>query len=202
MPSARSPILQRLRAETALRHAEMEAALPLHNGQLTRATYQALLLRFWGFYKPLEQRLHLSALYAQPNFDYGARLKSPKLEHDLHDLGITSDMLLRAPQCRELPVVTTLPQLLGCLYVIEGATLGGQVITRQLQANAGLLPHAEARFFNGYGADTGPHWKATGAFLTERAEAVDQDDAIVASANDTFYALGRWVAGASFPEGL
>ena len=210
--AARSPILTRLRAETAVHHAALEAHLPLHETHLSRATYHALLSRFRGFYAPLEPRLLDGPLHTLPHsplqslphplpeFDYRARLKTPKLQQDLYDLGETPDTLLRAPQCDALPPVLTLPEVLGCLYVVEGASLGGQIIARRLHAILALHGDSGARFFNGSGADTGPYWKATSALLTACAEALDQDDAIVASANATFQSLGRWVAAGSFPQ--
>jgi heme oxygenase len=198
--TARAPILTRLRADTADHHASLEAHLPLHASNLSRATYHALLLRFWGFYAPLEERLLAGPLQPQPAFDYRARRKTPKLQQDLHALGDTPEQLSRTPQCTELPRLSTLPQVLGCLYVVEGASLGGQLIARQVQASLGLGHDTGAQFFGGYGVDTGRHWRATGALLTDMALALDQDDAIVASANDTFLSLGRWMAAAALPH--
>jgi heme oxygenase len=50
--------------------------------------------------------------------------------------------------------------LIGTLYVIEGATLGGQVISRHLYRHLGFSANAGARFFNGYGdeAATQQQW--------------------------------------------
>ena len=172
----------------------LEVALPLQDVQLTRASYHALLLRFWGFYAPLEERLLGGPGHAHLPFDYRERAKAPKLQDDLYDMGHSPEMLLRAPQCDDLPSISTLPQILGCLYVIEGATLGGQIIARQLRVNLGLTPDVGARFFNGYGADTGSRWKETTACLTTMAATLNQDDVIVAGANATFQSLGRWVA--------
>lgn len=85
-----------------------------------------------------------------------------------------------------------MPQVLGCLYVIEGATLGGQVITRHLLATHGITPETGGAFFAGYGAETGPHWQAFGAMITA-AERFGAADEIVASANRTFETLDRWL---------
>lgn len=51
--------------------------------------------------------------------------------------------------------------LIGTLYAIEGATLGGQVISRHLQTTLGLTASTGARFFNGYGdtLSTQQHWQ-------------------------------------------
>jgi heme oxygenase len=92
-----------------------------------------------------------------------------------------------------LPQFNTPAQVLGCLYVIEGATLGGQIISKHLLANLGLGPDTGAAFFNGYGAESGHQWQSFRLFLTGNAEAMDQDDEIVFSANDTFKTLGQWL---------
>jgi heme oxygenase len=47
----------------------------------------------------------------------------------------------------------------GCLYVLEGATLGGQFISRHL-ATLGIGPANGGLFFHGYGAKTGEMWKS------------------------------------------
>ena len=77
--------------------------------------------------------------------------------------------------------------------MIEGATLGGQIITRHLQANLELTPLTGAAFFDGYGARTGGQRKAFCAMLRANAgESVRQDD-ILTSANQTFETLGQWL---------
>ena len=50
-------------------------------------------------------------------------------------------------------------RLSGCLDVIEGATLGGPVVTRHLQASLGLTPLSGGAFFSGYVAHKGSHLK-------------------------------------------
>ena len=46
------------------------------------------------------------------------------------------------------------------MYVLEGATLGGAVISRNVRAVLHLGPHNGASFFASYGADVGANWKA------------------------------------------
>jgi len=97
------------------------------------------------------------------------------------------------PHCAALPALATEAEGLGCLYVVEGSTLGGQVITRQLLKSLGLTAENGVAFFNGYGAETGLRWKAFGAWLEEGAAQLDHDDAIIAGANETFRTLGDWL---------
>ena len=186
-------ILKRLRAETSERHAGLEQSMTVMNPRLSRADYCALLEGFFGYYGPLEARLSASPAWAELSFDFTARRKVPRLEKDLMALGKTAEELTRSPRCAELPELDTIPQVLGCLYVMEGATLGGQVITRHLLAQHGITPETGGAFFAGYGAETGARWQAFGAMMTAAAERSGAADEIVASANRTFETMGRWL---------
>ena len=48
---------------------------------------------------------------------------------------------------------------MGCLYVLEGATLGGVVIRRHPEQKLRLGPDNGAAFFHAYGPDTGRRWR-------------------------------------------
>ncbi len=74
---------------------------------------------------------------------------------------------------------------LGCLYVLEGATLGGQVISRHL-AKLGIGPENGGRFFNGYGARTGEMWKSFQTSATAYCVTHDQISEAVDGAKWTF----------------
>jgi len=189
-PAAISTLLKRLRDETHGQHAALEAQLPLLDETLTREVYGRLLGRFWGYYAPLEE-LVLDSMHALVlSLDYSTRLKTPLLEIDLKYLGLRTREL---PRCLVLPALAEVPELLGCLYVIEGSTLGGQVITQRLAAHLALNGDAGGAFFGGYGAATGSHWREFGSFLTATALVLDRDDAVVAGANATFRTLADWL---------
>jgi heme oxygenase len=81
--------------------------------------------------------------------------------------------------------------VLGALYVFEGATLGGQLISRHLEEKLGLRDGAGYRYYRSYGPDVGRRWQEFRALLQEHAT-TGSDDAIVASAADTFERLHAW----------
>ena len=186
-------ILTRLRQETSGHHSALEARLPLLDPALSRAAYRGLLERFFGFYAPLEPALLVASEGAELGFDYAARRKAPRLERDLAALGASAGAVAALPWCTELPPLDSAPQVLGCLYVIEGATLGGQIITRNLEKNLGLTPEQGGAFFAGYGAETGPRWREFCALLTAAADRLRGEDEIVASANRTFETMLPWL---------
>ena len=201
-------ILRRLKMATSASHTALEDQLPLMNADLTREDYIQFVNRFFGFYAPLEVQLLASPHWHQLAFDYAPRQKTPRLAQDLLALGRSDAALAATPRCTDLPACTTAEQLLGCLYVIEGATLGGRSITRHLQTQLGLTPESGGAFFDGYGEQTGSHWKAFCTMLSENADrqmghsADDSADhfsvesrhaAIVAGANQTFETLTHWL---------
>jgi heme oxygenase len=192
-------ILKRLQLATSACHTALENQLPLMRSDLSREEYRQFVGRFFGFYAPLEAQLMASNHWQLLGFDYAARQKAPRLVQDLVALGGNAAELAATPRCTNLPALTSLEQLLGCLYVIEGATLGGRIITRQLQTQLGLSPESGGAFFDGYGAQTGPHWKAFCTMLTNHADESRHGE-IVAGANRTFETLTHWLFPTSLPN--
>lgn len=187
-------MLKCLKEATGTRHAALERRLPLLNADLTSATYQQFVHKLFGFYEPLEAKLSTLPRSQAVGVDYALRHKTPRLRQDLRVLGLSDHAISALPRCRLLPPLTSEAQLWGCLYVIEGATLGGQIILKNLHRNIGLTASSGASFFDGYGAQTGSHWKAFCAALTARGtDAVGGREELLRSANQTFDALGAWL---------
>ena len=202
-------ILSRLRLETRGEHNAVERVLDLMDPKLTRDTYRLQLAQFYGFYSPLEAALqHRCALPDNSHNNYcshGAqpaqlaallpRLnKTTLLRQDLHHLGVSTEDL---PLCHQLPLIQTPAQVLGCLYVMEGATLGGRLITQHIQATLGITPTTGGSFFEGYGNDTGKMWQAMRQLLVSGAGDTTTENAIVANAIATFACLRHWCDSAN-----
>jgi len=186
-------ILKRLRSETQAQHSALESRIPLMDPALSLLEYRLLLTRFYGYYVPLEARLVAWSEAEARGINYVERMKVPELERDLIALGETAETIARLPRCAALPALATEAEALGCLYVVEGATLGGQLITKQLQKNFAMTRETGGAFFAGYGAETGLRWQEFGAMITAQALRLERDDVIVASANRTFETLGHWL---------
>jgi heme oxygenase len=187
-------MLKCLKSATSTRHAALERRLPLLDDKLSHATYRHFVQRLFGFYDPLETRLLALPWWDSVGIDYLQRQKTPRLRHDLQTLGDTEAGIAALPRCEDLPPLMNPAQLWGCLYVIEGATLGGQVIIKHLNANLGLTAAAGASFFDGYGAQTGSRWKAFCAAVP--AEGIDSQggaQAMLRSANRTFDVFSEWL---------
>ena len=194
-PALSPHLLDRLKAQTRAEHVAMEGALDLMRDDLLLADYRRLLERYFAFYAPVEARLaDALCAVALGGLEFETRRKLPLLRADLAALrGPAADTLAA---CDALPPLHTPAQAMGCLYVLEGATLGGMVIGRHVQRTLGLTPDRGACFFHGSGARTAETWRTFRAALAEFAEdaaAADETaDAVVESANETFRSLRHW----------
>lgn len=191
-----SSVLQRLKAATRAEHDAIESALDLMSPGLSLTDYRSRLRRYHGFYAPIEPLIATAADWPHWNLDVTARAKTAWLAADLACLGDPGDLAGAAPGalplCSALPPLDTAAAAFGCLYVLEGATLGGRVISRHIGCVLGLDATHGARFFHGYGEQTGTMWKAFRAALAAFADKPTGEDELVASAIATFVALRTW----------
>ena len=191
-PDKPSTILSRLRVETRREHEAVEQVLDLMGASLTPAVYQWRLKQFYGFYAPLEQALQVRSLILFPGTGavLAARLeKTALLRQDLRYLGVATDSI---PLCGDLPPLSTQAAMLGCLYVLEGATLGGRMISRHIRDSLGITPTQGGRFFEGYGDATGMMWQTMRQLLVTGAPEAHSENSIVTSAMATFARLRGW----------
>ncbi len=189
-------IMLKLKEATAPHHDQVEQnryAKAIMNNSLTIDEYRKYLEKFYTFIYPLEQQWQNRPEWSRCGFDIGARLHSPRLEKDLLALGLSEADIQALPLCDRLPDVSTFERTLGCMYVLEGSMLGGQMITRKLQTYLPLEPERNLHYFNGYGGDTRPRWQQFGALLTEQVSAEDAERQTLEAAIDTFVKIGTWL---------
>jgi heme oxygenase len=184
-----SRVLQMLRAATAVQHKALEVRLPLTHPDLDRATYQGIIQAYYGFHAPLQWQIER---FHAPEVAPPERHKVPALVKDLHALGLSDAEINALPLCAELPPLTCEADLLGIMYVMEGATLGGQVLRRIIAERLSIDAGSGGEFLDVYGRDTGRLWKA---FLKRLAEFDHPDDnlQVVRSACTTFASFARWL---------
>jgi len=194
-------ILAKLKEQTAEQHQRLEGKLNILARLNSAQGYKSLLKQFYGFYRPLE--MHLGSVMCPPGFlaNFTARRKTPLLEKDLLFLDLPERELRALPQCQKLPTVESEAQAFGCLYVLEGATLGGQIISKYVADKLGYERERGATFFKSYGAEVRAMWCAFCQALREYATAHDADDEVVAAAVDTFDKFDQWLCvGESLDE--
>jgi heme oxygenase len=183
-------LLLRLKDETRDVHESLERDLDLLRPDLTLERYRSIVERFYGFYQPWENAVKPLVSEHLPDFAE-TRVKVPKLLEDLVYLGRKTAKL---PVCKKLPDCRTWPAVLGGLYVTEGATLGGQIISRQLEQMLGLSARRGAAFFSSYGLQVGPMWRSFGTMLQANAP-VEKEDVVIDAARQTFVCMHRWLCG-------
>jgi heme oxygenase len=194
-------ILAKLKEQTAEQHQRLEAKLDILARLNSPQGYKSLLEQFYGFYRPLETHLGSVMCPHGSLSNFTARRKTPLLEKDLLFLDLSERDLAELPQCQKLPAVESEAQAFGCLYVLEGATLGGQIISKYVADKLGYERERGATFFKSYGAEVRAMWCAFCQALREYATAHDADDEVVAAAVDTFDKFDQWLCvGESLDE--
>lgn len=186
------PVLQDLRAGTAELHIALEKRLPFFSDTLDIQAFVQLMQAYYGFYLPLESALQQSAAIPA-DFDLAPRLKAQTLRADLHALGVSAEALANLPLCDQLPLITSGAACLGALYVLEGATLGGQILRREISTRLGLEADNGAAFLDIYGAATGRRWRDFIEYLSNRPMDAGEREAVVTAAQSTFSCFERWL---------
>lgn len=187
-------ILEKLRKNTSDAHRNLESLpllKPLSSGPITVDVYINILKRFYGYFNPVEVLIRkFDDLYAcLPDLD--ERRTSHLILHDLKCLNANYDHL---PKCMDLPKITSTANAFGALYVLEGSTLGGSIISRRINDTLALKAGDGCSFFSGYLASTGLKWKifkdAIHQFVEDNPE---EEGQVIKSANETFDKFSTWL---------
>ena len=127
-------ILVQLKERTRHQHEQTEDGVDLMRDDFSLDDYRGLLKRFYAFYKPYEEKVQ-KVLGEDPiDFNHSERLNTPKIIKDLRALGMSESEISELEITDDLPKLDSKERIFGSLYVIEGSTLGGQVISRHLEA--------------------------------------------------------------------
>jgi heme oxygenase len=176
-----------LREQTGDLHREVEKRVGILHPELSLSGYVQVLQRFLGAHAAIER--HFDAWAGKLPLNLDERRKVRWLREDLHALHAPG----QTPQPKTHLRVQSPAALLGTLYVVEGSTLGGQIIARQLGPRLGLTPQRGLRFFTGYGEHTGAMWNAFRAAADAFGQAhPDSHQTVVAAARETFETFNAW----------
>lgn len=153
-PVTESPnpsVMAELRIATSHHHASLDSDSRLDRYFQSKSELAKLLGRWYGFLKPFESLLSHAASSSEALIS--SRTKLPCLATDLRLHGVD---LCSLPLCRDLPQLGNEKEALGAMYVTEGATLGGRVLSRRIEQRLGLRDGVGYSFFNCYGSDDNP----------------------------------------------
>lgn len=172
-------LMDELRQKTAVLHRATETAFDLPFVSASRTNYASMLRTLLSIYRPVERRLD-KVDWKQTAINWPQRRKAALLERDLITLGEPAD-ISDSLEAANIPLRSPAAAI-GCLYVLEGSTLGAQFILKQLEKTLNLTPKAGAGFFGAYGTATREKWASFGA----AADAYAGEDSIrIAEAIDS-----------------
>lgn len=154
-------------AHNQLRHATHEYHVRLNRHPMlaglmqpeySLARYQNLLAAYFYIYQILEDKITRYLESQVCKFDYAQRCKLPWLRQSIAFFGEDSLLDFTPKKTLVVPDIENLGELIGVLYVIEGATLGGQHIFKSLAKQYSFFGDDGVRFFQGYGDQTSQNW--------------------------------------------
>lgn len=175
-----------LKATTAQVHEQLEKKMDIMSQLENMETYKNLLVRFYQYYVVMEEKLgQFSA-----DLPLEERKKLHLLKADLSQLGFSENDLAKLSPASSVPHLDSLSMAVGSLYVLEGSTLGGQVISKHLRNKLGVRPETGGSFFWAYGEKTMEMWLRFKSFLNSYQG--DQPK-VLESARLTFLSLEKWL---------
>lgn len=180
--------LDKLRAATTQSHTALEAlpvSLSIMSPNVTNAEYGLYLSLMLDIVKDAEENIFPVAHAAIPGLDIHS--KAQFIEADLKALGYTKKLSynpLSSGINNPTPAFA-----LGVMYVIEGSSLGGRVILKNISNVLGHNAENGGSYFTGYGSQTGSHWKAFLGSLIEYENLYNAEAEIIAGANFAFHAI-------------
>jgi len=187
-----SLVHQQLKRVTAGVHKRLETQVGLFDPDFSMHRYVRVLQIFYGFYAPIERRLE-RLTGVDPPLGFPLRARVELIETDLLALGLSRREVAALRRCSYLPRLSCAADMAGCLYVLEGACLGGQVIAPMLRQRLAVDKDSGASFFVGDAEATSARWILVLTCLDAFVRAGARSEEIAASACATFGALARWV---------
>jgi heme oxygenase (biliverdin-IX-beta and delta-forming) len=193
-----SPFSQKLRSATTACHKALEAnpvAKVLMSPTVTLGAVDHYLKGMYGVVKGFEQSVFPMLENSLPQVN--ERRKTKLLEANL---SISIEEIDRLPCIPAIMFTTQYDTLLkawGGMYVLEGSTLGGQIISNHLQRVLGEKMVSRTSYFIPYGSQTGSMWKSFLQYFSEAATAGGDEEEIIDSAVQTFSLIDNWLTSAS-----
>jgi Heme oxygenase len=184
-----------LYSKTSSLHQQLKSATqPIHDAlhdhplmrrlmepECSLADYRSILEVFQRFYAEAEARFNSLA----PKFDGEAPVLA-WLRQDFCAIGGGDDVMESRRDSEKKKA--DFSSYLGYLYVKQGSTLGGQVLSRRLGNTLGLSPERGLRFFSSFGENTRQNWLYFLRYLEEQLPIINEA-AAVASACECFLTL-------------
>ncbi len=178
--------IQNLRDSTATCHKQLELnslSLALLSDTVNEHIYSTYLTRLYSFVKGFEQYIYPEL--SQHFLNINHREKSLFIEEDLKALGIAFEKHTLLEEVFFRDTYSDVYLAAGAFYVLEGSTLGGQIIVKHLQKTM-PASFVNAAYFSGYQQKTGSMWKEFLQQLTALPQSTLEEEQIIRGAITTF----------------
>jgi heme oxygenase len=173
---AASRAIDRLRQETGAAHGELDQSLHLIDRLSSMRQRAGVLAGYHRFHQAAEAAI-APFLGAIADLDFAARRRSRLIAEGL---GILGQEVL--PDRAASLGISTRGEAFGAFYVLEGSSLGGRVILKELKRRGVSLKGLG--FLDPYGFNTAPRWRSFLAILErEVASGEQQRDAVTGALN-------------------
>lgn len=187
--SATISFLNNLRTNTAASHKELEA-LPISKSivdpKITVEEYALYLSLMHDVVQNLEENIY--PILSEVISDLSERKKANLILNDLKNIGSEKKQMLSPfKNASEISV----PFAMGMMYVVEGSTLGGRFILKNIQESLNFSEENGASYFSGYGNKTGSFWKNYLNSLTDFEAQNNSEEEIIAGADYAFRVIGK-----------
>lgn len=182
----REQFLKTLRTVTGPSHKKLEE-VPLSaiivSENVTLKHYARYLEKMRSYISEFESKIFPVLAGKIPDIEQ--RRKTQLLDRDLDYLKSKGISQAGAPPVN-LSSNVSLLYALGCMYVIEGSTLGGKIIYKNISARLGVDAFNGAGYFAGYGPETGSKWTNFLEILCHYGTIEENEQEILRGAKDTF----------------
>lgn len=189
----KSEFIKALRTKTTPAHQQLEQ-VPLSarivSPDVTIEEYGQYLVQMYAVNRDVEQNVYtrLKSVVA----DVDNRNKAHQIAADLQAINYTE------PLPTDNPITAGKPEMseafaLGVMYVIEGSTLGGRVILKNIGPALQLTEEHGASYFGGYGANTGGYFGSFMQVLAEYPNSEAEEAEVIAGADYAFSAIYEYM---------
>lgn len=173
---------EKLKEKTKTAHQELEKLLVYKFKSIqTVHDYLDILINFYQFFTPMEDKIQSHIGNTVPDFSH--RRKTEWMVEDFKFFGCPTPQI---STLTPLPKIENACHALGAMYVLEGSTLGGKIISSMASKKLNIPPSGGFNFFSGYREATAEMWKGFKDHLDLPNWAPKEEETIIDAANHTF----------------
>ncbi len=184
-PTQTLTFLDQLRSQTRDAHTQLESlpvSASITSDTISAAAYAHYLQLMHTVISETEDKIFglLGAILP----DLEERRKRQWIESDLQHLEFAPKKFGEV-----FKTEISVPFALGVMYTVEGSTMGGRYILKNIESALGLSENQGAQYFAGYGHATGKFWKNFLNSLTDYESQTGNTNEIIAGARYAFDAI-------------